>query len=48
MAQVIIRLTLSSNAIGPFDIHTGSTQTTLIAQFKRPIDVWLFGKFRWF
>jgi len=30
MSQVIIRLTLSSNAIGPFDIHTGSTQTTPI------------------
>jgi hypothetical protein len=31
MAQVIIRLTLSSNAIGPFDIHTGSTATSPIA-----------------
>jgi hypothetical protein len=31
MAQVIIRLTLSSNAIGPFDIHTGSTETVPIA-----------------
>ena len=30
MSQVIIRLTLSSNAIGPFDIHTGSTATVPI------------------
>ena len=30
MSQVIIRLTLSSNAVGPFDIHTGSTATTPI------------------
>jgi len=30
MGQVIIRLTLSSNAVGPFDIHTGSTQTVPI------------------
>ena len=30
MAQVIIRLTLSSNAIGPFNIYTGSTSTTPI------------------
>ena len=28
MAQVIIRLTLSSNAVGPFNIYTGSTSTT--------------------
>jgi len=27
MSQVIIRLTLASNAVGPFDIHTGSTTT---------------------
>mgnify|MGYP000865751297 CR=1 FL=1 len=30
MSQVIIRLTLSSNAVGPFDIHTGSTATVPI------------------
>ena len=30
MSQVIIRLTLSSNAIGPFDIYTGSTSTTAL------------------
>jgi len=30
MSQVIIRLTLSSNAIGPFNIYTGSTLTTPI------------------
>ena len=28
MAQFIVRLTLDSNAIGPFDIYTGSTSTT--------------------
>jgi hypothetical protein len=32
MAQVIIRLKLSSNAIGPFDIYTGSTTTVPIAE----------------
>ena len=30
MAQFIVRLTLDSNAIGPFDIYTGSTSTTPI------------------
>ena len=30
MAQIIIRLTLSSNANGPFNIYTGSTSTTPI------------------
>ena len=30
MAQFIIRLTLDSNAVGPFDIYTGSTSTTPI------------------
>ena len=30
MAQVVLRLTLSSNAVGPFNIYTGSTSTTPI------------------
>jgi len=30
MSQVIIRLTLSSNAVGPFSIYTASTATTPI------------------
>ena len=27
MAQVVLRLTLSSNSVGPFNIYTGSTST---------------------
>jgi len=30
MEQFIIRLTLDSNAVGPFNIYTGSTSTTPI------------------
>src|SRR6056300_1167168 len=30
MAQVVLRLTLGTNAIGPFSIYTGSTSTTPI------------------
>jgi len=30
MAQVVLRLTLGSNALGPFSIYTGSTSTTPI------------------
>ena len=32
MAQIIVRLTLSSNAVGPFDIFTGSTETVPIGE----------------
>src|SRR6056300_858728 len=30
MAQVVLRLTLGTNAVGPFSIYTGSTSTTPI------------------
>lgn len=30
MSQIILRLTLSSNAVGPFNVYTGSTSTTPI------------------
>ena len=32
MAQFIVRLTLDSNAIGPFDIYSGSTSGTPIKE----------------
>ena len=34
MAQIIVRLTLDTNAIGPFSIYTGSTSSTPIATDK--------------